>query len=153
MSRATAGVSLLLAAIVAAYGFRSIDGTEATRPTRPPAGGRPPVLTCYPGAINFNEVPRGQSAQRVVYVENPWDLGGENEGGSIEVHWTVAVAGQDCRLTKSTGKILKLIFTRRSQVYDPVNDKYVNMTGDPDGDGRSSYEEVLKGGDPEEPDR
>lgn len=80
-------------------------------------------------------------------------LSGESEGGSIEVHWTVAVAGQDCRLTKSTGKIVKLIFTRNSQVYDPVNDKYVNMTGDPDGDGKSSYEEILKGGDPENSDQ
>jgi hypothetical protein len=79
-------------------------------------------------------------------------LGGE-ESGSIEVHWTVSVSGQDCLLTKSAGKIDKIISTRRSQVYDPGNDAWLNQTGDPDQDHKSSYDEVLEGGDPNDPSR
>jgi hypothetical protein len=75
------------------------------------------------------------------------------ENGVIEVHWTIALAGQECAITTASGRITNVLFIRAGQVYDPVNDEYVAITGDPDGDGKTSYAEILKGADPANPGR
>lgn len=81
------------------------------------------------------------------------------EAGAIEVHWKITIGGKECLISSVTGTIEQIVYLHESddtppktQVYSPDKDDFYDKTADPDGDGRSNYDEVREGKDPESKD-